>query len=208
MTQEAAPLTSPPAALAVPIFGRRPGAFGLEVEGKPAPGEREQRWVEEFQCFTDVDGGMWVAMGNARTDLEVAQALVRFMATNLRDDDGVPMDWRRPTEPERASDEPDSDWLRTEPTKEHPKGQPLFLGWDGELYTIEEYPALDELAEGSSRRRFAYISESMDVRYRLEALQEISEWLTEGMTGHPTKQPAPSGRGPARNGRGSGGKRR
>jgi hypothetical protein len=195
-------LTLPPDAAAtptnaVPVFGRRADAFedrhyrrfGLEVEGK-RPGDREEsRWVEEFDCFTDVDGGMWVSMGNARTPLEVAQATVRFMGTNLPDD-------------------PDSDWLRGEPSEVHPDGEPLYLGWDGVLYVKADYPPMDDLADGSSRRRFAVISDSMHMRYRLEALQELSDWLTQAVTGRPTKRPLPSGHGPQRTGRGSSGKRR
>lgn len=220
--------TSPPIPL-VPIFGqhaeeleeRRYRTFNLEVEGKRSPRQRrDERWVETFDCFTEVDGGLWVAVGQARTDMAQAQALVSFLGANLRDDDGASMDyqWPRVAPEVEDPDDPDSDWLRADPTEEEvaaaaaegrePEGEPLYLGWDGELYVRDELPPLDELRDGSSRRRFAHISDSMRLRYRLEALQEIAEWLTEGITGRPTRRPAPSGHGPSRTARGSGGRRR
>jgi hypothetical protein len=218
--------TPPPqTASGVPVFGRhdddfatrRYRRFGLEVEGKRRPNGPEERWTEEFDCFTDVDGGMWVAIGQARTDMQQARALVSFMGANLRDDDGASMDYRTPALPERMDpDDPDSDWVRAEPTEEElaaaakegrePEGEPLYLGWDGGLYPRDELPELDELRDGSSRRRFAHISDAMTIRYKYEALQEVSEWLTEGMTGRPTRRPVPSGHGPQRTSRGRGGR--
>jgi hypothetical protein len=205
--------TAPPPASPVPTFGRhedsfedrRYRTFALEVEGKRRRNRREERWVETFACFTDVDGGMWVALGQARTDMDTARAVVSFLGANLRDDDGASMDYLPPATPELADpDDPDSDWLRGDPTDTEPDGEPLYLGWDWELYPRADLPALDELRDGSSRRRFAYISDAMHIRYKFEALEEVAGWLTEGMTGLPTKLPAPSGRGPQRTSRGRG----
>jgi hypothetical protein len=209
--------TSPPPTPSVPTFGRHTDTaeertyrrFGMEVEGKKRRNGREERWTEEFDAFTDVDGGMWVAMGQARDEMTRARAVVSFLGANLRDDDGASMDYVFPAEPEREDpDDPDSDWVRADPTEDNPDGEPLFIGWDGELYPHDELPPLVELRDGSSRRRFAYISDAMHIRYKFEALEEIANWLTEGMTGRPTKQPANSGRGQQRTSRGSGGKRR
>lgn len=206
-----------PTAPVVPTFGRHDAAFEerryrtfrLEVEGRRKERGPETRWEEEFQCFTDVDGGMWVKLGQARTDMDLARAVVTFMGANLRDDDGASVDYEVPEEPERADpDDEDSDWLRGDPSDEEPDGEPLYLGWDWELYPRADLPPLDELTDGSSRRRFAYISDSMRIRYKYEALAEVANWLTEGMTGRPTKRPANSGRGPQRTGRGSAGQRR
>lgn len=203
-----------PAVAELPVFGRFSGTlddrqfrpFGLNVEGRRRPDGPEERWVERFEAFTEVDGGQWVAIGNARTELAQAQAVVRFLGTNLRDDDGAPLNWSPPVVPARDPDKPDDaeePWLTDDET-----GQPLYEWWDGSLYLREELPDFDELEEGSSRRRFGYISDAMDLRYRIEALREIAGWLTENMTGFPTRQPAPSGRGPSPTARGRGGKRR
>lgn len=209
--------TTDPHAPSVPTFGRhdapmeerRYRRFGLEVEGRRRPGTPEERWTEEFDCFTEVDGGSWVLIGQARSDMEMARAIVSFMGVNLRDDDGAPMDYSTPVQPELADPEdPESDWLRGDPTDAEPDGVPLYLGWDGEVYPSQELPELDELRDGSSRRRFAYISDAMAIRYRYEALEEVSAWLTEGMTGRPTRRPANSGGGPRQTGRGSGARRR
>jgi hypothetical protein len=217
--------TTAPPAPGIPTFGkhdddfanRRYRRFSLEVEGKRKPRGREERWTEEFDCFMDVDGGMWVALGQARTDMETARAVVSFLGANLRDDDGASMDYVFPATPELEDpDDPDSDWLRTDPTEEEiaraaeegrePEGEPLYLGWDYELYTRADLPKLVELEHGSSRRRFAYISDAMHIRYKYEALEEVSNWLTEGMTGRPTRRPVPSGHGPQRTSRGRGGR--
>lgn len=208
---------TPPSAPSLPTFGqhsepleeRRYRRFGLEVEGKRRPRGPEERWTEEFDCFMEVDGGMWVAVGQARTDMELARATVSFLGANLRDDDGASMEYVFPATPELENpDDPDSDWLRGDPTEAEPDGEPLYLGWDGEVYPRSELPPLDELRDGSSRRRFAYISDAMNLRYKYEALEEVSNWLTEGMTGRPTKRPGSSGHGQPRTGRGSGGRRR
>lgn len=209
--------TAPPLTPSVPTFGRhadtlenrRYKTFNLEVEGRKRRNAREERWTETFQAYTDVDGGMWVAIGQARDDVSRARAVVSFLGTNLRDDDGASMDYLWPAEPEREDpDDPESEYLRGEATEEDPDGEPLWLGWDGELYPYADLPRLNELRDGSSRRRFAYISDAMHLRYKYEALEEIANWLTESMTGRPTKLPASSGRGQQRTSRGSAGKRR
>jgi hypothetical protein len=202
----------------IPTFGvhtealedRKYRTFNLEVEGKRTPrARREERWVEELDCFMDVDGGLWVAVGQARDRHGDGAGAGPFLGANLRDDDGASMDYVFPATPEREDpDDPDSDWLRDDPTDDDPDGEPLYLGWDGELYRAAELPKLDELRDGSSRRRFAYVSDSMRIRYRFEALQEIAEWLTEHLTGRPTQRPVPSGHGPQRTSRGSTARRR
>lgn len=204
---------TPVALPAVPTFGRHDDdftarkyrAFNLEVEGKRRPGAREERWEEPFDCFTDVDGGMWVAIGQARTDMEQARAMVSFLGANLRDDDGASMDYEHPAAPALADpDDPDSGWVYDDPRDGEEEGEPLYPGWDGELYRRGELPKLDELRDGSSRRRFAYISDAMHLRYKLEALAEVAQWITEAATGRPTRLPAPSGHGPQRTARGRG----
>jgi hypothetical protein len=207
----------PPPMSLIPTFGVHTGTledrkyrtFGLECEGKRTPRGREERWVEELDCFLDVDGGLWVAVGQARDDMAMARALVQFLGANLRDDDGASMDYVDPALPEREDpDDDESEWLYDDPRDGEEEGQPLYLGWDGELYRRSELPKLDELRDGSSRRRFAYVSDSMRIRYKFEALQEIAEWLTQHLTGRPTQRPVPSGHGPQRTGRGSTAKRR
>lgn len=209
--------TTPLPVPAVPTFGRhtdtladrRYRRFNLEVEGKRTARSPEERWSEEFECFLDVDGGMWVAVGQARDDMARARAVVSFLGANLRDDDGASMDYFTPTTPEREDpDDEESEWIYDDPRDGEEEGQPLYLGWDGELYRRAELPKLDELRDGSSRRRFAFISDSMRLRYKFEAIEEIAAWLTEGMTGRPTVRPKPSGHGPQRTSRGSGAKRR
>jgi hypothetical protein len=213
------PPPPPPAAVSlIPTFGVHTGtledrkyrSFNLEVEGKRTPRARtEERWTEELDCFMDIDGGLWVAVGQARTDMDMARALVQFLGANLRDDDGASMDYVEPTLPEREDpDDDESEWLYDDPRDGEEEGQPLYLGWDGELYRRGELPKLDELRDGSSRRRFAYVSDSMRIRYRFEALQEIAEWLTQHLTGRPTQRPVPSGHGPQRTGHGSTARRR
>jgi hypothetical protein len=216
-----APVTQPtPLA---PVFGKhdvpfdqrtfRP--FGIEVE------DDTHRWVEHFSAFTDVDGGALVSLLNAAGELAVAQAVVRFLGTNLRDDDGVSMDWSPPATPETDPDDPE-EWLRAEPTDDSvvavedgelvPQGEPLYRWHDGSLMTGAEltaaWRAYDDFADGSSRRRFAAISDSMHMRYRIEALSEIAEWLAPQLTARPTLLPGRSGPGQSPGARGSGARRR
>lgn len=181
----------------VPTFGKhaepfearsfRP--FNIEVE------DDTRRWVEHFEAFTDVDGGALVSLLNANGELAVAQAVVRFLGTNLRDDDGVSMDWVPPAVPEEDPDTP-GEWLRAE-APEGEQGEPLYRWHDGTLMTRERltdaWREHDELADGSSRRRFAVISDSMHIRYRIEALSEIAEWLAPELTARPTLLPGRSG---------------
>lgn len=212
------PEPPPPPVSLIPTFGvhtealedRRYRTLGLECEGKRTPRARaEERWVEELDCYMEVDGGLWVAVGQARDDMAMARALVQFLGANLRDDDGASMDYVTPALPEREDpDDEESEWLYDDPRDGEEEGQPLYLGWDGELYRRGELPKLDELRDGSSRRRFAYVSDSMRIRYRFEALQEIAEFLTQHLTGRPTQRPVPSGHGPQRTGRGSTARRR
>jgi hypothetical protein len=206
-----------------PVFGKHPEPFdarrfrpfGIEVE------DDTHRWTEHFQAFTDVDGGALVSLLNANGELAVAQAVVRFLGTNLVDSDGVSMDWNPPAQPEPDPDNPD-EWLRAEPTDDStvaveggeliPQGEPLYRWHDGSLMTSAELTAawreFDELRDGSSRRRFAVISDSMHMRYRIEALSEIAEWLAPQLTARPTLLPGRSGPGQSPGGRGSGARRR
>lgn len=195
-----------------PVFGKhaepfeertfRP--FGIEVE------DDTHRWIEHFSAFTDVDGGALVSLLNANGEMAQAQAVVRFLGTNLRDDDGVGMDWSPPAVPEEDPERP-GEWLRTEPAEEGQEGEPLYRWHDGSLMTRAEltdaWREHDELRDGSSRRRFAVISDSMHMRYRIEALSEIAEWLAPVLTGRPTVLPGRSGPGRSPTGRGSGARR-
>jgi hypothetical protein len=207
----------------MPIFGKHAESFeartfrpfGLEVE------DDTHRWVEHFSAFTDVDGGALVSLLNASGELAVAQAVVRFLGTNLRDDDGVSMDWSPPAVPEEDPNDPDGGWLRTEPEGDAnatvadgelvPEGEPLYRWHDGSLMTRAEltdaWRAHDELRDGSSRRRFAVISDSMAMRYRIEALSEIAEWLAPQLVNRPTVLPGRSGPGRSPTAHGSGARR-
>lgn len=205
---------STPAAVTplVPTFGKhaepfeartfRP--FTIEVE------DDTHRWTEPFEAFTDVDGGALVSLLNASGELAVAQAVVRFLGTNLRDDDGVSMDWSPPALPEEDPANPD-EWLRAE-APDGEAGEPLYRWHNGALLTRAEladaWAGFDELTEGSSRRRFAVISDAMHIRYRIEALSEIAEWLAPELTARPTLLPGRSGPTRSPTGRGSGARRR
>lgn len=205
------PVTAPEASSpSVPVFGRQTAPvtykrFGLEVE-RAADGER---WVEEFEVRTDVDGGSIVHMlSQPEGSPQQAAATIAFMGQQLRDDDGVSVDWQSPVEPEldpesvdpeRPEDGP-QDFLRADPEEGEELGAPLYLWHDDSLMTEEELreaiAAFDPLEEGSSRRRFAYLSDTQTLRYKYEAIEELTKWLTEGVTRRPTQRPAPSGHGP------------
>jgi hypothetical protein len=194
-----------------PVFGRRETPldertyrrFGLEVE------TTGDRWDEFFEAYLDVDGGSVLTLMNSRTDMQQANATAMLLHTSLRDDDGVPSDWLPPVEPELVDpDDPESDWLRTEPTDEQPEGEPLYRDWDGELRVKGELRELDDLAEGSSLRRFAFIMDSTHHRVKMEALNQIAEWIIGDLAKRPTQQPRPSGRGQSRTARTSGARRR
>lgn len=214
----AAVTTTDPAMLAAdaPVFGRRPGSFdtrtfrsfAVEVE------DDTHRWDEPFTAFADTDGGALVGLLNANGELQQAQAVVRFLATNLRNDDGVAMEWVPPVLPEPDPADPE-EWLRAEVPPDSPEGtegEPLYRWHDGTLIPRSEldrrWREFDELTEGSSRRRFGFISDAMDLRYRIEALSEIAQWLAPALTARPTVLPGRSGPGPSSTARGSGARRR
>lgn len=194
-----------------PVFGvnpetpeqRRRRSFGIEVEtqvpatrGVPPHVERQ---VHHFDAYFDLDAGALHGLMNARTEMQQANAVAVLLGTTLDDLDGVPVEWVPPAQPEYDDE---GEVLRADPTPEHPEGEPLYLRWDGELATSTEL-RVDPLADGSSRRRFQYLMDSPRHRVRVEALTEVSRWLTEQVSGHPTKRPSPSGHGPQPTGRGS-----
>lgn len=205
---------------AVPVFGKRTEQigsrklrrFGLEVEtirparrGEPAV---EERWVEEFDALFELDGGAILTMLNAPDAMRQAQAVASLLATSLYDLDGVPVEWATPDDPEREDpDDEESPILRAEPAVEGEEGEELFLRWDGETVTADELE-FDELEDGSSRRRFAYLMRSARYRIRVEALNEIAEWLTAEYAERPTKRPTSSRRGQDRTARSRGGRSR
>jgi hypothetical protein len=213
-----------PAADAVPVFGRaadrkepvKTGVFGLAVTYR-----KGGRRVEEdlhFSCYLNLDAGAVLRLMQAGTDEQkVAQATAMVLASSLVDDDGVPVDWRTPDEEDyaretdlREDDEEDVDPedlppLRGEPTEDEPDGALLYERWDGELVPWDDL-AFDELADGSSRRRFAYVMASTRHRVDMEALTGVQKWLVRQATNRPTKRPAPSGRGPRSTRRGSAGR--
>lgn len=202
MTTPPAPVPLP-SAPSVPIFGRHDTAsptdrayrrFGLEVEDV-----RERAYfVAEFDSYADVDGGSLVTLLNAPTQERQAQATIAFLGQHLRDDDGVSADWSVPTEPARDEE-------TGEPLLDDDSGEELYRWHDGALMTtaeVAEAASAFDWQDGSSRRRFGYLSDSPWYRYRFEALQEIAGHLTKEVTGRPTVRPTPSGRGPQPTGRG------
>jgi hypothetical protein len=199
----------------VPVFGKWEGPavyrpFGLMVE-RPST---EERWVEEFQVRTDVDGGSVVHMlSQPDGSLEQAQASIAFLGQQLRDTDGISVEWSYPATPEEDPARP-GEWLRADPTPgevtaaaaegRQPEGEPLYRWHDDSLLTEAELAQAVrdfDWHEGSSKRRFAYLSDTHTLRYRFEALEEITKWLTEGITRRPTQRPKPSGHGPRSTGR-------
>lgn len=191
----------------MPIFGRNPDPvderktreFGLEVEvQRPATrGVRPhvERTVESFTTYVDLDAGALLGLMNARTDNEQANRVAVLLGTTLDDLDGVPVSWVAPIEPEYEDD--GETILRAEPEAEGEQGAPLYLFWDGSLVTADEL-RIDELTEGSSRRRFSVLMDDPQRRVRIEALNEIARWLTEDVAGRPTVRPTHSQRGPQR----------
>lgn len=193
----------------VPVFGRRTTPFderkyrrfGIEVESDDA------RFVEEFDAYIDPDAGAILQMMNARTEGQQANAAALLLGTSLRDDDGVSHDWAFPSEPEYDDDD---ELLRADgDTSDNPP--PLYAWHDGELLTeVELRRAIrefDPLAEGSSRRRFYYITDSPRHRVQLGALTELAEWVIGDLARRPTRRPSSSGRGQQQTRRSSGGKR-
>lgn len=221
MTDEPTPLDGelPPD---VPIFGRNPDpvderktrTFALEVEvQRPASrGQRPhvERLVEQFTTYTDLDAGAVLGLMNARNRDEQAQRTAVLLGTTLDDLDGVPVRWLPPIEPEYDDegntlyllndDEPaaEGDPITTEPVDDagH-KREPLYLRWDGDLVTADEL-RVDEVTDGSSRRRFSVLMDDPYRRVRIEALNEIAEWLVADVAGRPTRRPMPSQHGPQR----------
>jgi hypothetical protein len=211
---------------APPVFGRaadrtepvKTDRFGLEVEYRK--GAQKVREPVYFTCYLALDAGAVLRMMQAgENEQAVAQAVAFVLATSLVDDDGVPVEWRTPDEDdyaretrEREDDEEDTEWedlppLRGEPTEDEPDGALLYERWDGELVPWDDL-AFDELADGSSRRRFAYIMASSRHRVDLDALTGVQKWLVARSTNRPTRRSAPSGRGPRSTTRGSAGRSR
>lgn len=206
---------SPPPATSAPVFGRRteePGkgetrSFGIEVEYR-----KRGKVVREDMMLTahlKLDAGAVLRFMQAGGDeVAQAQATAFVLATSLIDYDGVPSDWTRPPEDEPAlvdEDDEDSEPERGDPTPEDPDGPLLYERWDGELVEYDEL-TFDEFTDGSSRRRFAYVTSSTRYRMELEGLNETARWLIAQAGGRPTKRLASSGRGPRSTRRGSGGR--
>lgn len=224
----------PPGAPSVPVFGqrgtplaeRRFRRFGLEVETD------SDRWVEEFDAYFDPDAGAILAMMNARTEVQQANATAVLLRTSLRDDDGVPADWRFPDGPvtdddgeellflpgEDDDDEP-VEWERPEVAEGEDEPAPpadaevRYEWYDGELLTATELreaiETFDVFDDGSSRRRFEFVMNSPRHRVQLDALTALSEWITGDVAKRPTRRPTSSRRGQGRTGRTSkGGSRR
>jgi hypothetical protein len=213
------PSTAPEVDPTVPVFGRRstPLAdrryrrFGMEVETDA------DRWVEEFDAYFDPDAGAILGTMNARTEVQQANATAVLLRTSLRDDDGVPADWRFPAEPVLDDDgEPvlfvvgdDGEPVEVPQPAEgdaDPEGsEPRYEWHDGSLLTATELrEAIDEFdvfRDGSSRRRFEYVMNSTRHRVQLDALTQLGEWITEGVAKRPTRRPTSSRRGQERTGR-------
>lgn len=206
-------------ASSVPVFGKRTeqiGArklrrFGLEIEtvvpAKRGQAAVEERWVEEFDALFELDGGAILTMLNAPDAMRQAQAVASLLATSLYDLDGVPVEWTMPEPAREDEDDDESAVLRTEPEDGDDEGEELYVRWDGELVPAGDLE-FDELEDGSSRRRFAYLMRSARYRIRVEALNEIAEWLTAEYAERPTKRPTSSRRGQGRTARSSGGRSR
>jgi hypothetical protein len=205
------------ASSSVPVFGKRTEAignrklrrFGLEIEtiapakrGQPAV---EERFVEEFDALFELDGGAILTMLNAPDAMRQAQAVASLLATSLYDLDGVPVEWAQPGPAREDEDDDESPALRAPAADGEEEGEELFVRWDGELVEFDDLQ-FDELEEGSSRRRFAYLMRSARYRIRVEALNEIAEWLTAEYAERPTRRPTSSRRGQSRTGRTSGGR--
>jgi len=193
-----------------PLTERRYRRFGLEVETDA------DRFVEEFDAYFDPDAGAILGMMNARTDVQQANATALLLRTSLRDDDGVPADWRFPTDPVLDDDgepvlyaldpagEPEEAQIADD--EEVPEGvEPRYEWHDGELLTQAELRdairEFDPLDEGSSRRRFEYVMNSPRHRVQLDALTELSEWITGDVAKRPTRKPSSSRRGQGQTGR-------
>ncbi len=216
-------MTEDPAA--GPVFGRRSTtldarkfrSFGIEVETD------SDRWVEYFEAYLDPDAGAILGVMNARTEVQQANATAVLLRTSLRDDDGVPADWRFPAGPvededgypilylpgETGDDEP----VEVEVERDEdgdpidvPEGaEPRYEWHDGDLLTAAELreaiAEFDVFDDGSSRRRFEHVMNSPRHRVQLEALTDLSEWITGEAAKRPTRKPTSSRRGQGRTGR-------
>lgn len=219
--------TPPEVTSGTPVFGRRPGSidqrkyrtFGIEVEGD------SDRFVETFEAYLDPDAGAILAMMQARTEVQQANATAVLLRTSLRDDDGVPADWRFPAEPVTDDDgEPvlflSGETEDDEPVEfddpgdgEIPEGaEPRYEWHDGSLLTATELrdaiAEFDVFDDGSSRRRFEFVMNSPRYRVQLDALTELSEWIAGDVAKRPTRKPTSSRRGQQSTGRTSGGRSR
>jgi hypothetical protein len=203
-----------------PLAARQFRRFGLEVETD------SDRFVEEFDAYFDPDAGAILGMMNARTEVQQANATAVLLRTSLRDDDGVPADWRFPAEPVLDDDgDPvlyvtDDDlgevheWQpEDDDSDEVPAGvEPRYEWHDGELLTASELREaireFDVFTDGSSRRRFEFVMNSPRHRVQLDALNDLAEWITGDVAKRPTRRPTSSRRGQERTGRTSKGSSR
>lgn len=220
----------------VPVFGRREApiderkyrSFGLEVETD------SNRWVEEFDAYLDPDAGAILGVMNASTEEQQAHATAILLRTSLRNDDGVPADWRFPIEP--VLDEDGNPVLYQRPGEgallgreelveleveydedgeaiDAPEGAEARYEWfDGSLLTAQELRAavaeFDVFDDGSSRRRFEFVMNSPRHRVQLQALTDLAEWVIGEAAKRPTRRPTSSRRGQGRTGRTSRGSSR
>lgn len=203
-----------------PLVDRRYRRFGLEVETDT------DRFVEEFDAYFDPDAGAILGMMNARTEVQQANATAVLLRTSLRDDDGVPADWRFPDGPVRDDDgdevlydeDENGEPVEWQPEDgdgdtEIPAGvEPRYEWHDGDLLTATELRAaireFDVFDDGSSRRRFEFVMNSPRHRVQLDALTELSEWIIGDVAKRPTRRPTSSRRGQQRTDRTSGGRSR
>jgi hypothetical protein len=211
--------------LTLPVFGkrstpladRRYRRFGIEVETDT------DRWVEEFDAYFDPDAGAILANMNARTEVQQANSTALLLRTSLRDDDGVPADWRFPAGPVEDDDGEVILWrlddagepVEVEVTEDEevPDGvEPRYEWHDGSLLTATELREaigeFDVFDDGSSRRRFEYVMNSPRHRVQLAALTELSEWIVGQVAKRPTRRPSSSRRGQERTSRTSRGNSR
>lgn len=192
------PQTTPPAPQVdedgVPVFGKpKPGVvkydtFRLYVE--PDGGEG---YEETFEAHTSADAGAIMDLLSARNQLAQGTAMARLLGGILRNDDGVPAEWE-PTKNEQGLVVPemDDDGYIVKDEEE----RPLYRDAYGDLVTDV---ALLEVAHeaGSSRRRFAAIMDSPNLRVTFEALSEIAQWVVTRAGSRPTRRQQSSSRGGA-----------
>lgn len=199
-----------PTPLGPPVFGSREWQpeevryrrFGLEVETEG------DRFVQYFEVYPDIDGGALYSLMNAHTEAAQGNAVAALMATQLRDNDGVPSIWRMPTDPAVRDDYvPSENADEDDPWEKDEQGRPLYERWDGELVTADEL-TFDELEDGSSRRRFGLLMDSTRHRIQYTALAELAQWLVKEAVARPTRRSARSQTGSQPTQRGRTGKRR